>query len=98
GTTGEFNFAYAAHPRMLLWRVREARFVELGQGLENFPLGFITGEAYNEQSVRLEPGDLILAFSDGATEAHSPSGVELTPKGFLDFAQRTIDHLPKPLE
>src|SRR6266852_7658538 len=22
GTTGEFNFAYAAHPRMLLWRER----------------------------------------------------------------------------
>ena len=98
GTTGEFNFAYAAHPRMLLWRVREARFVELGQGLENFPLGFITGEEYNEQSVRLEPGDLILAFSDGATEAHSPSGVELTPKGFLDFAQSTMDQLPKPLQ
>jgi len=25
GTTGEFNFAYAAHPRMLLWREQQAR-------------------------------------------------------------------------
>ena len=96
-TTGEFNFAYAAHPRMLLWRAHEARFVELGEGLQNFPLGFITGEQYNEQSVRLNSGDMILAFSDGATEVHSPSGEELTPKGFLQFAQRVMSQLPTPL-
>src|SRR3984957_4240149 len=68
GATGEFNYAYAAHPRMLLWRARDASFCELGQGMENFPLGFITGEQYNEQSIRLNVGDMILAFSDGATE------------------------------
>src|ERR1700726_2267481 len=97
GGTGEFNFAYAAHPRMLLWRAQEGKFLELGQGLENFPLGFITGEQYNEQSVKLRAGDMILAFSDGATEVHSPDGEELTPKGFLDFADRTIRQLPRPL-
>src|SRR6202030_4468904 len=42
--TGEFNFAYAAHPRMLLWRARDRQFYEIGEGLENLPLGFITGE------------------------------------------------------
>src|SRR2546425_436105 len=31
--SGEFNFAYAAHPRMFLWRERETRFLELGEGL-----------------------------------------------------------------
>src|SRR6202795_597239 len=40
GSTGEFNFAYAAHPRMLLWRERERRFLELGEGLEGLPLGY----------------------------------------------------------
>jgi sigma-B regulation protein RsbU (phosphoserine phosphatase) len=95
--TDEFNFAYAAHPRMLLWRAHDARFLELGQGLENFPLGFITGEQYNEQSVKLNAGDMILAFSDGATEVHSPDGEELTAKGFLEFAERTMRKLPRPL-
>jgi serine phosphatase RsbU (regulator of sigma subunit) len=95
--TGEFNFAYAAHPRMLLWRAHDARFLELGQGLENFPLGFITGEQYNEQSVKLNAGDMILAFSDGATEVHSADGEELTAKGFLEFAERTLRQLPRPL-
>jgi phosphoserine phosphatase RsbU/P len=95
--TGEFNFAYAAHPRMLLWRAQDARFLELGQGLENFPLGFITGEQYNEQSVKLNVGDMILAFSDGATEVHSPDGEELTARGFLEFAENTVRQFPRPL-
>jgi phosphoserine phosphatase RsbU/P len=97
GSTGEFNFAYAAHPRMLVWRARDRRFYELGEGLENFPLGFITGEQYNEQSIRLDVGDMILAFSDGATEAHSPEGEQLTAKGFLALAKDALTRLPEPL-
>jgi serine phosphatase RsbU (regulator of sigma subunit) len=88
--TGEFNYAYAAHPRMLLWRSRDASFYELGQGLENFPLGYISGEQYNEQSIRLNVGDMILAFSDGATEVQSPDGDQLTASGFLEFAANTL--------
>src|SRR5271170_1052468 len=29
GGTGEFHFSYAAHPRMLLWRANERKFLEL---------------------------------------------------------------------
>lgn len=96
GRTGEFNFAYAAHPRMLLWRERQRQFWELGAGLEGLPLGVVTGEQYLEQSVRLEPGDMILAFSDGATEIFSPQGKELNARGFLRLAQETIETLPPP--
>jgi len=97
GTSGEFNFAYAAHPRMLLWRERDRHFLELGEGLEGFPLGYITGETYNQQSVRLHQGDMILAFSDGATEVHSKDGTQLTAKGFLQLATETLQRLPRPL-
>jgi phosphoserine phosphatase RsbU/P len=97
GTTGEFNFAYAAHPRMLLWRARQKRFVELGEGLEGFPLGYITGETYNQQSVRLDHGDMILAFSDGATEVRSGAGEQLTPKGFLELAGEALNTLAQPV-
>src|SRR5258708_18815530 len=97
GTRGEFNFAYAAHPRMLVARARERRFYGLGQGLENLPLGFITGEQYNEQSIRLNLGDMILAFSDVATEAHSPEGEQLTAKGFLALAENTLSRLAEPV-
>ena len=97
GTTGEFNFAFAAHPRMLLWRAQQGRFFELGEGLEGFPLGFITGETYSQQSVRLHHGDMILAFSDGATEVRSPSGEQLTFKGFLELANETLKTMPQPV-
>jgi len=98
GRTGEFNFAYAAHPRMLLWRERERQFLELGAGLEGLPLGIVTGEQYLEQSVRLQPGDMILAFSDGATEIFSPEEKELKAAGFLRLADDTIQDLPRPTE
>ena len=97
GTSGEFNFAYAAHPRMLVWRARDRRFYELGEGLENLPLGFITGEQYSEQSIRLNVGDMILAFSDGATEAFSPQGEQLMAKGFLALAEDTLTRLAEPV-
>src|SRR5271168_2024821 len=98
GGTGEFNFAYAAHPRMLLWRAREGKFSELGEGLENLPLGFVTGEMYSEQSVQLRPGDMILAFSDGATEVQSPGGEQLTPRGFLQLAEATLAKFAGPVQ
>jgi phosphoserine phosphatase RsbU/P len=79
---------------MLLWRAREGKFFELGEGMENLPLGIITGEMYSEQSIQLRPGDMILAFSDGATEAQSPAGEQLTPRGFLQLAEATLAKFP----
>lgn len=93
--TGEFNYAYAAHPRMLLWRARTACWQALGEGLEGFPLGFIAGEIYSQQSVRLEPGDMVLAVSDAVTEVQSPEGEQLTAEGFLRLAGATLAH-PSP--
>jgi phosphoserine phosphatase RsbU/P len=97
GMSGEFNFAYAGHPRMLVWRARDERFCEIGEGLENLPLGFITGERYSQQSIRLNVGDMILAFSDGATEAQSPAGEQLTAKGFLALAEETLRGIREPV-
>ena len=98
GMTGEFTFAYAAHPRLLVWRAAESRFYPLGEGMENFPLGIITGEQYSEQSVRLGVGDMILGFSDGATEVHSPEGEQLTAAGFLGLASDTLRGMPDPIK
>jgi serine phosphatase RsbU (regulator of sigma subunit) len=95
--TGEFNFAYAAHPRMLHWRTHEGRWQPLGEGLEGLPLGFIAGETYSQQSIRLDPGDMVMAFSDAVTEVASPKSDQLEPEGFLQLANATVARLPKPL-
>jgi serine phosphatase RsbU (regulator of sigma subunit) len=96
GRSNEFRYAYAAHPRMLHWVAREGRFLEIGEGLEGLPMGITTGEQYIEQSIRLYPGDMILAFSDGATEVFAANGEELTSRGFLRLAEETIKQLPAP--
>ena len=97
GTTGEFTFAYAAHPRMLVWRAAEGRFYPIGEGMKNFPLGLITGEQYSQQSIRLNIDDMVLAFSDGATEAQSPNGDQLSPAGFLGLASETLRKMQQPV-
>lgn len=96
-STGELNFAYAAHPRMLHWRARETCWQPLGRNLEGLLLGFIPGEVYNQQSVRLEPGDIVLAFSDGVTDVESPQGELLTAAGFLELARKTLGNSPQSL-
>jgi len=97
GHTREFRYAYAAHPRMLHWVARDSRFMEIGEGLEGLPMGVTIGEQYLEQSIRLYPGDMILAFSDGATEVFAENGEELTSRGFLRLAEETIKKLPAPI-
>ena len=82
---------------MLVWRARDEQFCQIGEGLENLPLGLITGEQYCQQSIRLNVGDMILAFSDGATEAHSPEGEQLTAKGFLALAEETLRRMTEPV-
>jgi len=94
--TGEFSYAYAAHPRMLLWHNREARWRPLGEGLDGLPLGVIAGEMYSQQSVHLEPHDMVMAFSDALTEVRSPDGALLTEEGFLHLAGLTVSRLPHP--
>jgi serine phosphatase RsbU (regulator of sigma subunit) len=94
-TTGEFNYAYAAHPRMLLWRAHERHWQPLGEGLEGLPLGFIAGETYSQQSVRFGPGDVVMAFSDAVTEVESPEGEQLTAEGFLRLADEISARFPR---
>ena len=41
---------------------------------DNLPLGVREGEIYDQISVPFEPGDLLLLYSDGITEARNPAG------------------------
>lgn len=95
--TGEFNFAYAAHPRMLLWRSKGSRWSPIGEGLTGLPIGFIAGEVYTEQSIRMDEGDIVLAFSDGVTEVFSPTDEQLGPEGVLSLAEETTAEMPSPI-
>ncbi len=47
---------------------------------DNLPLGIREGEIYDQISVAFEPGDLFLFYSDGVTEARSPTGELFGPQ------------------
>jgi PAS domain S-box-containing protein len=71
---GTLSYVNAGHTPGLLARAGGARPVPiLG---ENLPIGVMSEENYIELSLAIGPGDSLLVFSDGITEARSPQGVE----------------------
>jgi sigma-B regulation protein RsbU (phosphoserine phosphatase) len=71
--TGELSFSNAGHnPPLILGANGESRFLTLPDGLV---LGVMPEAEYRDDTVRLDPGDMIVAYTDGVTEAMSPDRV-----------------------
>lgn len=51
------------------------------------PIGLFPNASWQEKSVLLHPGDCVFAYTDGVTEASSPSGDEWGAAGLLRAAQ-----------
>lgn len=45
------------------------------------PIGMFSGSVYEERAVHLNPGDLVLAYTDGVMEAVNPAGEEWGVEG-----------------
>ena len=56
-------------------------------------LGLFPSQRYEEQSVSLEPGDRLVVFTDGITEAEAPGGEMFGEERLLDSLRR-LSHLP----
>jgi serine phosphatase RsbU (regulator of sigma subunit)/anti-sigma regulatory factor (Ser/Thr protein kinase) len=67
--SGRFRFANAGHN--LPYARTAAGAVELRA--TGMPLGLLPGMDYEEQEAIIAPGDVLLLYSDGVTEAHSTS-------------------------
>ena len=59
---------------------------------DNLPMGVREGEIYDQISIPFEPGDLLLLYSDGITEARNPAR-ELFGVGRLQECVRSNGHL-----
>ena len=69
-STGELRFANAGHnPPILVRASGEAEMLEGGGPV----LGILPIAPYREEKAQLGPGDLLAIYSDGVTEATSPS-------------------------
>ncbi len=68
--SGELTFSNAGHnPPLILGADGNCRYLGLPEGLV---LGVMPDENYTDDSIRLEPGDMILTYTDGVTEAMNP--------------------------
>ena len=67
------SYSNAGHnPPLLMSANGEVRFIEHGEQ----PLGMFRQTRYHEYHSLLEPGDVLVLYTDGVTEALSPDGVE----------------------
>lgn len=53
----------------------------------NLPLGIMEGVEYGQSRLKIEPGDMILVYTDGVTEARVANGQMLTTRGLLKLVQ-----------
>ena len=65
-------YSLAGHPAPFLWRAGSRRMERLSAG--GLPVGLFDGESYPEAAVALEPGDVVVIYTDGITEAKAASG------------------------
>nr|UXE44931.1 hypothetical protein Hi04_10k_c3996_00006 [uncultured bacterium] len=69
---GMFTFTNGGHNAPVLVTSTGVRRLETG----GMVLGLFEHAAFEEECVRLQPGDFVVAFSDGVTEAVNPAGDE----------------------
>jgi sigma-B regulation protein RsbU (phosphoserine phosphatase) len=66
----KLRVANAGQTQPLLWKDGHVEQIKLS----GFPIGIFEDATYDEWSVRLNPGDILLFFSDGLTEAANREG------------------------
>ena len=80
GATGELRFANAGHnPPVIVRAAGDAEMLEGGGPV----LGVLSIAPYSEQSASLAPGDLLVLYSDGVTEANNPDFDEFGEERFV---------------
>ncbi|MEX2264930.1 MAG: SpoIIE family protein phosphatase [Bryobacteraceae bacterium] len=77
--TGEIAYSNAGHNPPLLVR-RDGRVDSLDK-CGGPPLGILRSVTYERGLERMEPGDVLVLYSDGVTEASNPEGEEFGEKG-----------------
>ncbi|MCX6550140.1 MAG: PP2C family protein-serine/threonine phosphatase [Acidobacteria bacterium] len=78
--TGALVAVNAGHLPGLIRR-RNGDIDRLSEG--GIALGMFDNSTYTTQTTTLEPGDLLVLYSDGITEAENPSGVPFDEEGLL---------------
>jgi sigma-B regulation protein RsbU (phosphoserine phosphatase) len=71
---GELRYSVAGHPPPILWQSSRHKQLELADSGGIF-MGFDAGASYQDRRLPLSPGDRVLLYTDGLTEAQNASGI-----------------------
>jgi sigma-B regulation protein RsbU (phosphoserine phosphatase) len=91
--SGELLFTNAGHVPPLWYRAAAKEWsllfesTPLSRDVLDLPLGLIAGTSYSQTAIRLEPGDLLLLYTDGVSEAYDESGTQLGLERLLSIAR-----------
>jgi serine phosphatase RsbU (regulator of sigma subunit) len=85
--TGELVYVNAGHNPPLLLRAESGELVELTR--TGMVLGLFDIVRYDQRAVQLRPGDLVLLYTDGVTDALDAHGREF---GLERLRQMVLDH------
>ena len=72
-STRELTYASAGHNPPRVKRCGDGSLLAL-DGVGNLPLGISVDVVYDQTTVTLRPGDQVIFYTDGITEANAPSG------------------------
>ena len=94
GRRGLLVMTNAGHPPAFWYRADrdewawfEPRGAEERPGIRGTPLGLLPNASYDRMIVRPGPGDLIVLYSDGVSEATNPAGQELGRDNLMRVAR-----------
>jgi len=71
-STHVLEYCSAGHMALII-RHQEGTIEELGGEISGFPLGIIPNTTYEQKEVKLRPGDVVVVYSDGVTDARNPA-------------------------
>jgi hypothetical protein len=94
-STGLLTWVNRGHPPPLL--IRQGRWLTTLRCPPAPPMGFGLGISATECRYQLEPGDRVLFYTDGITEARDEAGREFGLQRFTDLVARgAVDGYPAP--
>ena len=85
---GTLAYSNAGHnPPLLVNAAGTSRYIDKGEQ----PLGMFRETRYHEYHLEFEPGDVLVLYTDGATEANSPSGEEFGRERLAQAVKKAYD-------
>jgi sigma-B regulation protein RsbU (phosphoserine phosphatase) len=98
--TGELTYVNAGHNPPLLYRCQQGELIELSR--TGIPLGLFESAEFEQRSVRLQPGDFVVLYTDGLSEAmdmeHCMFGEERLRRILLEQRDAGAEDMAEALE